>query len=154
MRLSREVRNHQATASGRVARPTAGAYRFRMIFGEGVLGIALLFLWIFCIFDVISSEPELVRNLPKLVWLLIVIIIPDVGSIAWLILGRPRGAALSPGATWSRPQAQKRSAPGPVGPEDSPHFLKSIDEQRRLKAWEDDLRRREDELRNKDEDNT
>jgi len=108
-----------------------------MIFGEGVLGIALFFLWIFCIFDVISSEPELVRNLPKLVWLLIVIIVPDVGSIAWLVLGRPRGAALSPGA--------------PVGPEDSPHFLKSIDEQRRLKAWEDDLRRREEELKRKDD---
>ena len=122
-----------------------------MIFGEGVLGIALLFLWIFCIFDVISSEPELVRNLPKLVWLLIVIIVPDVGSIAWLILGRPRGAALAPGATWSRPPRAQRT-PGPVGPEDSPHFLKSIDEQRRLKAWEDDLRRREEELKRKDDD--
>src|ERR1041385_7421997 len=121
-----------------------------MILGEGVFGIALLFLWIFCIFDVISSEPELVRNLPKLVWLLIVIIVPDVGSIAWLILGRPRGAALAPGATWRPTRAQR--TPGPVGPEDSPHFLKSIDEQRRLKAWEDDLRRREEELKRKDDD--
>jgi hypothetical protein len=123
-----------------------------MIFGEGLFGIALLALWVFCIFDVIASEPAIVRNLPKLVWLLIVIIVPDVGSIAWLILGRPRGAALSPGATWSRPTATQRSAPGPVGPEDSPHFLKSIDDQRRLKAWEDDLRRREEELRRKDDD--
>ncbi len=121
-----------------------------MIFGEGVLGIALLFLWVFCIFDVISSEPDLVRNLPKLVWLLVVIILPDVGSIAWLILGRPRGAAFSPGATQAR-ASRPRSVPGPIGPEDSPHFLKSIDEQRRLKAWEDDLRKREEELRRKDE---
>jgi hypothetical protein len=125
-----------------------------MIFGEGIFGIALLALWVFCIFDVIASEPAIVRNLPKLVWLLIVIIVPDVGSIAWLILGRPRAAALSPGATWSRPQTSRRSAPGPVGPEDSPHFLKSIDDQRRLKAWEDDLRRREEELRHKDEDDS
>jgi len=29
--------------------------------------------------------------------------------------------------------------------------LKSIDEQRRLKAWEDDLRRREEELKRKDD---
>jgi hypothetical protein len=122
-----------------------------MIFGEGVFGIALLFLWIFCIFDVISSEPELVRNLPKLVWLLIVIIVPDVGSIAWLVLGRPRGAAFSPGATSPR-QPRRQRTQGPVGPEDSPHFLKSIDEQRRLKAWEDDLRRREEEMKRKDDD--
>lgn len=125
-----------------------------MIFGEGIFGIALLALWVFCIFDVTASEPTIVRNLPKLVWLLIVIILPDVGSIAWLILGRPRGAVLSPGATWSRPTMSQHSAPGPVGPEDSPHFLKSIDDQRRLKAWEDDLRRREEELRRKDDDNT
>src|SRR5690349_18777858 len=122
-----------------------------MILGEGVLGIALLFVWIFCIFDVISSEPELVRNLPKLVWLLIVIVVPDVGSIAWLVLGRPRGAVFSPGTTSARRSPSRRTA-GPVGPEDSPHFLKSIDEQRRLKAWEDDLRRREEELKRKDDD--
>lgn len=122
-----------------------------MIFGEGALGVALLFLWIFCIFDVISSEPELVRNLPKLVWLLIVIIVPDVGSIAWLILGRPHGAALSPGATWSRAPRPRRTR-GPIGPEDSPQFLSSIDEQRRLKAWEDDLRKREEELKRKNDD--
>jgi hypothetical protein len=122
-----------------------------MIFGEGIFGIALLFLWIFCIFDVITSDPELVRNLPKLVWLLIVIIVPDVGSIAWLIVGRPRGAAFSPGATSPR-MPRRRSSAGPVGPEDSPHFLKSIDEQRRLKAWEDDLRRREEELRRRNGD--
>src|SRR5690349_1449901 len=99
-----------------LARPP-GRIVCRMILGEGVLGIALLFVWIFCIFDVISSEPELVRNLPKLVWLLIVIIVPDVGSIAWLVLGRPRGAALSPGATSPRPARRQRTQ-GPVGPED------------------------------------
>jgi len=123
-----------------------------MIFGEGALGIALLFLWVFCIFDVIASEPTIVRNLPKLVWLLIVIIVPDVGSIAWLVLGRPRGAAFSPGATAARRQRPQRAAREPVGPDDAPHFLKSIDEQRRLKAWEDDLKRREEELRRKDDD--
>ena len=122
-----------------------------MIVGDGVLFLALLFLWIFCIVDVITSESELVRNLPKIAWVFIVLIFSDVGSIAWLILGRPRRAALLPGATRARAPRPQR-ARGPVGPEDSPHFLKSIDEQRRLKAWEDDLRRREEELKPKDDD--
>ena len=125
-----------------------------MIDVDFVVGIALLFLWIFCIFDVIASEPTLVRNLPKLVWLFIVIIVPAVGSVAWLVLGRPPGAALSPGATRSRPQRPQRAARGPVAPDDSPQFLKSIDDQRRLKAWEDDLKRREEELRRKDEEDS
>src|SRR5207302_8055070 len=55
-----------------------------VLFGDGVVGLALLVLWIFCILDVISTEEVLCRNLPKYVWLLIVIILPDVGSIAWL----------------------------------------------------------------------
>lgn len=122
-----------------------------MILGEGIFGVLLFFLWVYCIIDVIASDATLVRNLPKLVWLFVVIILVDVGSIAWLALGRPRGAALTPGATSPRPQRQQRASSGPVGPDDSPHFLKSIEDERRLKAWEDDLKRREDELRRKDD---
>ena len=122
-----------------------------MLFGEGFLGIALVFLWIYCIVDVITSESELVRNLPKVAWVFIVLLFLDVGSIAWLILGRPRGVALVPGDTRQRSVRPHRSK-GPVGPDDSPHFLKNIDEQRRLKAWEDELRRREEELKHRDDD--
>ena len=122
-----------------------------MILGEGAVGVALLFLWIFCLIDVITSDPDHVRNLPKLVWLLVVIVLLDVGSIAWLIVGRPRGAALIPGTAPTRGPRPQRTL-GPVGPDDSPHFLKSIDEQRRLRAWEEDLRQREEELKRKDDD--
>src|SRR4051794_22714150 len=52
---------------------------------EGVVGFALILLWLYCIFDVISTDDVLVRNLPKMVWLFIVIILPDIGSIAWLL---------------------------------------------------------------------
>jgi phospholipase D-like protein len=113
-----------------------------------VLAVALLFLWVFCIFDVISSDPTLVRNLPKLVWLLIVVIVPDIGSIAWLILGRPAHAAFRPGSTVRRAPAPPRA---PLGPEDSSSFMSSIDERRRLAAWENELRKREEDLRKRDD---
>ena len=72
-----------------------------MIFGDGIIGLALLGLWIFCILDVISTDDVLCRNLPKFFWLFIVIILPDIGSVAWLVLGRPLGAGFRLGSSRS-----------------------------------------------------
>ena len=57
-----------------------------MLFGDGVVGLALLVLWIFCILDVISTEEVLCRNLPKYVWLLIVIKIIVLILLIWIIV--------------------------------------------------------------------
>ena len=48
----------------------------------------MLALWIFCIIDVITTDESQMRNLPKLAWLAIVLLLPDIGSIAWLVAGR------------------------------------------------------------------
>jgi hypothetical protein len=111
--------------------------------GGGLLGFLLIALWLYCIFDVIATEEILVRNLPKMAWLFIVIFIPDIGSIAWLALGRPAFAGWRPGDTEGR--ATRRV----VGPEDRPDFPAQgrASDQQRLDAWEADLRRREEELR-------
>jgi hypothetical protein len=69
---------------------------------DGIVGILLLALWIYCIFDVIASDAALVRNLPKTGWLFIVFILPDIGAIAWLLLGRPERAGWRPGDTTMR----------------------------------------------------
>ena len=116
-----------------------------MIFGDGVVALALLVLWIFCILDVISTEEVLCRNLPKYLWLLIVIILSDIGSIAWLLLGRPVGAGFRLGSQVGVYRPQKRA----IGPEDSPDFLASM-ERKRLESWEQELKRREEELRRKE----
>jgi hypothetical protein len=117
----------------------------------GVVSLALLALWVFCIFDVIATDDVLVRNLPKGLWLLIVIFLPDIGSLAWLLLGRPMYAGWRPGDTTRR--TPKRI----IGPEDRLDFptsrpkpLPSSDEDR-LAAWEEQLRRREEELRRREE---
>ena len=120
--------------------------------GGGLLGIALLALWAYCIFDVISTDEALMRNMPKILWLVVVIVLPTVGSVAWLLLGRPEGAGLRPGdtSTYRRPRPMR---PPPRAPDDDPVFLARLDDEtKRLKAWENDLKRREDELRRRDED--
>lgn len=125
-----------------------------MIFlGGGLIGILLVALWIYCIFDVVSTDEYLMRNMPKVLWLIVVILLPDVGSVAWLLLGRPIGAGLRPGDTSPhRPRPAPRPRPRELAPDDDPSFLARLDDEtRRLRAWEEDLRRREDELRRKDD---
>jgi hypothetical protein len=118
----------------------------------GVAGVLVLLLWIYCIVDCIGTDEVLVRNLPKVTWLFIVIILPTVGSVAWIVLGRPVEAGFQTG----HPRAHRPPARGlppasrdAIGPEDSPGFMSSMDD-RRLAAWERELRAREEELRRRE----
>ncbi|MDQ1497738.1 MAG: hypothetical protein QOI86_1078 [Actinomycetota bacterium] len=134
-----------------------------LLFEEGLIPVLLLALWIYCIFDVIAGDDVLIRNLPKGMWLLIVIFLPDIGSLAWLLLGRPLYAGWRPGDTTRR--APRRA----IGPEDRDDFpigparpsrplearppeprpVESREDQ--LAAWEQQLRRREEELRRREQ---
>jgi hypothetical protein len=100
-----------------------------MLLFDGFLGIVAFGVWIFCIIDVITQPEHEIRNLPKLLWLLIVILLADVGSIAWLIAGRPWNT--------TRPAQKPRTAPpaAPRAPDDDAEFLAQLraraEEQRR-----------------------
>lgn len=123
-----------------------------MFYFGGVAGLLLLAFWIYCIVDVISTDEMVMRNMPKILWLMVVIFLPTVGSVAWLALGRPQRAGLRPGDTTYLPGPSRRRAPRVLGPEDSPEFmLHADDEAKRLQRWEEDLRRREDELRRRED---
>jgi phospholipase D-like protein len=105
-----------------------------MILFDGVGGLIFLALWIFCIIDVITTPQDRCRNLPKIVWLLIVILLIDVGSIAWLVAGRTwdgRAGQQRIGAT--TPRTRTKAAAG--NPDDDDAFLATLraraEEQRR-----------------------
>jgi len=63
-----------------------------MLYFGGLFGVVTLLLWLFAIVDVITTDEGSVRNLPKVGWLILVLLFPLVGSIAWLLAGRPVGA--------------------------------------------------------------
>jgi Phospholipase_D-nuclease N-terminal len=112
----------------------------------GIVGLLGFLLWVYCIFDVIAADESLVRNLPKMLWLIIVIITNAVGAVAWLALGRPENMSFQPGSSDYR--APRR----PVGPEDRPDFPSRTDDQaRQLQAWEEELERRERDLRRRED---
>jgi len=103
-----------------------------MLLFDGALGIALLALWLFCLIDVIVTDEYACRNLPKMLWLVIVLILPDVGSVLWLILGRPRSAPTP--ATMGARAPSSYVAPA-TNPDDDEEFMRQVrqraDEQRR-----------------------
>jgi membrane-associated phospholipid phosphatase len=108
---------------------------------DGVLGLVTLGLWIFCVIDAITTPPDKVRNLPKVVWVLVVILFLLPGAIVWLIAGRPRPASRIGGGT-ARPATRSR----PTNPDDDEEFLAS------LRARADEQRRRAREAQPHDDD--
>lgn len=108
---------------------------------------------VFCLIDAIMADDSRIRNLPKWGWILLIIVIPLVGGIAWLAVGRPVNAPPRNASPPSPTGYPDRPAPRrPRAPDDDPEFLASLkksnsEHERMLKQWEDDLRRREDELR-------
>ncbi|EFV12194.1 PLD nuclease N-terminal domain-containing protein [Segniliparus rugosus] len=55
----------------------------------GLLSLVTLGLLVFCLADAITRDEAEVRHLPKLLWILIILCMPLVGSILWLAIGRP-----------------------------------------------------------------
>ena len=57
-----------------------------------IVPIALI---IFALVDLITSDDYQVKHLPKMAWLFVIILLPVVGSIVWLLVGKDRGRVLS-----------------------------------------------------------
>lgn len=117
-----------------------------MLMFDGVAGLIVFGLWIFCLIDVITTPEGDCRNLPKMVWLLIVLLLFDIGAIVWLVAGR----------NWNRqpadlPYKGNRSAPPPPtarragNPDDDEEFLAQ------LRARAEEQRRRAREARPRDD---
>ncbi|AHK28524.1 hypothetical protein OPAG_02759 [Rhodococcus opacus PD630] len=47
-------------------------------------------LWVLCFADAITTDDDQFRNLSKEGWLVIVLLLPLVGSVLWLVVGRPQ----------------------------------------------------------------
>ena len=85
-----------------------------------VLGLIVLAITIYSVIDAIQTEDARVQYLPKLIWIvLIVLTAPSgIGGIAWLVAGRARGP---------RSGRQGPNYPAaPRGPDDDPDFLSTL----------------------------
>ncbi|MET7655246.1 MULTISPECIES: PLD nuclease N-terminal domain-containing protein [unclassified Streptomyces] len=117
--------------------------------------LLVLALWIYAFIDCLNTPEEEVRGLPKVVWVIIILLFGEVlvGPIAWLVAGKARRAPTGGATAAESPRARRTEW---VAPDDNPEFLKSLkdetakNDEELLKDWEADLRRREDELKRRE----
>jgi hypothetical protein len=120
---------------------------------RGLPVVIELGLLVFCLIECIQTPAEDTRNLAKPWWILLILLIPLVGSIAWLVAGRPvrrHGSVPWPaGRTAGYPEYERPRRS--TAPDDDSDFLRELgnvnaEHERTLAQWEADLRRREQEL--------
>lgn len=93
---------------------------------------------IYSLVECLTTPKHNVRAMPKAAWVLVILLVPAVGALLWLFLGRAR-----------RQRAATGYGPAPKvsSPDDDEAFLRQLDVQRRQKARQADLDRREAELK-------
>lgn len=102
-----------------------------------VLVLVLAFT-IFSAVHLALTPRDQVRGIAKPAWMALVILVPLVGGVLWLAVGRIRAG--------ESPRSARR---GPIAPDDDPEFLRKL---RREKAMEDRIEQLERELRDLDDD--
>lgn len=116
-----------------------------MLYGGGALFVVELCLVVYCVLNIITTPDDQIRNLPKLLWLVLVLFFPIVGGVAWLVAGRPQGPTRSlpykgNHGTARHPVPPEYDRPGRAtafSPDDDEAFLRSLREraeQQRKKA--------------------
>ncbi|HEV8565918.1 MAG TPA: PLD nuclease N-terminal domain-containing protein [Actinoplanes sp.] len=91
-----------------------------------------------------SLSVDRVRTMPRALWVVVILLIPLLGPIAYFVFGRPLPAPQESGPV-------RRTRPRPASPDDDPDFLRSMDtEQSRrdrelLAQWERELKNGEEE---------
>jgi Phospholipase_D-nuclease N-terminal len=115
-------------------------------------------LLVLALISCLSAEEGEVRALPRIVWVILILLFPLVGSIVYFAVGRPltttpRQEVWRPGNGFPEATRPQRT----VAPDDDPEFLRRLDGQTRrddaelLRRWEEDLKRRENDLRKRED---
>ncbi|WP_303323656.1 PLD nuclease N-terminal domain-containing protein [Actinomyces radicidentis] len=110
------------------------------------LTVLVLALTIYALLDCARTPDEsMPARMPKLLWVVIIVMVTGVGPIAWIIVSRvkaaeERGGAVEP-TVWSSREGTSFHRPDrarPVAPDDDPDFLRGLEEDIRRQRREQD----------------
>lgn len=84
-------------------------------------------LMVFALAECVQSSDDERVGLHKGIWIVLIVVFPIVGSIAWFVVSRSRRNASRSGQGPTIP-------PSPVAPDDDPEFLWRLESERRRAA--------------------
>ncbi|MDA0563523.1 PLD nuclease N-terminal domain-containing protein [Streptomonospora sp. S1-112] len=106
-----------------------------MVWLAGLITLLTIVLWVYAFFDALTAPAAEVRNLPKILWLIIIVLFTPVGPLLWIFLGRPRNTpepldppVEDPSLEHLDPADFEDTSPRdiPRGPDDDPEFLRML----------------------------
>lgn len=107
-----------------------------------LLSILVLAVMVFSLVDIIRRDDFQVKHLPKTMWIIIVILLPIIGSVLWFTLGR---VYPEDGPRLPRPSRAAAPAPAPTGARDTrstEQQLADLEREIEEDRLRDELRRR------------
>ncbi|GEL96765.1 PLDc N-terminal domain-containing protein [Cellulomonas terrae] len=85
--------------------------------------LLIIGLIVYCVIDVIRSTTDERLGVHPVFWVLLIVVVPLLGSLVWLAVRWSRRTAAGPD-----PSTRNRRA---TGPDDDPDFLSRLDDDRR-----------------------
>lgn len=81
-----------------------------------VFSVVLFALLIGALVDIILRSDAQVKHLPKIVWVLLVVFLPLIGSILWFTIGREYSQPIDLGSFGDPRRREKTARTGPAAP--------------------------------------
>lgn len=103
-----------------------------------ILGFLTIALMVFVLADIISGGPEKFKNHDKIMWVIIVIILPLVGSILWFLVGREYSSSDNLGSFGDPRRADAAGFSSPSSLSSTEAELAALD--REIEAYEKEQR--------------
>lgn len=115
-----------------------------------VISVVLFALLIGALVDIILRSDDQVKHLPKIVWVLLVVFLPLIGSILWFTIGREYSQTIDLGTFGDPRRREKAARSGSAAPtmraKTTEEELADLDREIEFHKQQDRIRRLEAEL--------
>jgi energy-coupling factor transporter transmembrane protein EcfT len=101
-----------------------------LLASSGFFTLLLVAVWLYALFDALTSPEDKIRRLQKPLWILAILLLFALGAFLWFAFGRPRSTRPIGFGGGFPGSAGRSHRPGPIAPDDDPDFLRGLNRPR------------------------